>query len=49
MSAILSVVKHGLEPSIHVFPTTTHKDVDGWDKPVHDGFNAKTEPFPSDM
>jgi hypothetical protein len=39
----------GLGPGIHAFLITTHKDVDGRDKPGHDGFNAKTEPFPSDM
>jgi len=34
---IHSLVMAGLDPAIHVFLSTAHKDVDARDKPGHDG------------
>jgi hypothetical protein len=34
---VVALVRPGLVPAIHVFNTSRRKDVDGRDKPGHDG------------
>jgi hypothetical protein len=42
----LKLVMPGLEPGIHVFGATCKNDVDGRDKPGHDGIRVRNYVLP---